>query len=76
MTYYFEGRSGESFTDKTLHADYGCPKLGESVRLLAESSVTAEQPRCPECTDTEDTCEVVKADDEVCGRERPCPYHD
>lgn len=23
-----------------------------------------------------DTCETVKADGEVCGRERPCPYHD
>lgn len=21
------------------------------------------------------TCDVVKADDEVCGRELPCPYH-
>jgi hypothetical protein len=23
-----------------------------------------------------ETCEVVKSDGEVCGRERPCPYHD
>lgn len=23
-----------------------------------------------------DTCETVKGDGEVCGRERPCPYHD
>jgi hypothetical protein len=23
-----------------------------------------------------DTCETVKSDGEVCGRERPCPYHD
>lgn len=22
------------------------------------------------------TCEAVKSDGEVCGRERPCPYHD
>lgn len=22
-----------------------------------------------------ETCEVVKNDDEVCGRELPCPYH-
>lgn len=26
-------------------------------------------------TDAE-TCEVVKADGDVCGRELPCPYHD
>jgi len=23
-----------------------------------------------------DTCDEVKADGEVCGRDRPCPYHD
>lgn len=23
-----------------------------------------------------DTCDAVKADGEVCGRDRPCPYHD
>jgi hypothetical protein len=23
-----------------------------------------------------DTCETVKSDGEVCGRDRPCPYHD
>lgn len=23
-----------------------------------------------------DACEVTKQDGEVCGRERPCPYHD
>jgi hypothetical protein len=25
--------------------------------------------------DQSETCEVVKQDDEVCGRELPCPYH-
>jgi hypothetical protein len=24
----------------------------------------------------DDTCEVVKSDGEVCGRDLPCPYHD
>lgn len=27
-------------------------------------------------TDADETCTTVKADGEVCGRERPCPYHD
>lgn len=26
--------------------------------------------------DSSDTCEVVKNDGDVCGRERPCSYHD
>jgi len=26
--------------------------------------------------DTADTCDTVKSDGEVCGRDRPCPYHD
>lgn len=25
--------------------------------------------------DDADTCEVVKTDGEVCGRDKPCPYH-
>ena len=24
----------------------------------------------------DETCQVEKSDGEVCGRERPCPYHD
>jgi hypothetical protein len=23
-----------------------------------------------------ETCDVVKSDGEICGRDRPCPYHD
>ena len=32
-------------------------------------------PACPECTDESATCDVVKSDGEVCGRELPCQYH-
>jgi len=28
-----------------------------------------------ETDDGPDTCQTVKADGEVCGRELPCPYH-
>jgi len=37
---------------------------------------------CRECTERYDlqdgpeTCDTVKGDGEVCGRELPCPYHD
>jgi len=41
------------------------------VRALADAhGVDADDLRLTE------TCDVVKSDDEVCGRDRPCPYHD
>lgn len=117
MTHYFEGRSGDSFADATLHATDDCAELDGPVRPLADSSVPDDATMCGECSDVEDadesevlhaegdagpdagtetdadgaicTCDVgeacdrcggdcpeVKTDDEVCGRERPCPYHD
>jgi len=41
------------------------------VRTLADAYGLAPG----DLSDTE-TCDVVKADGEVCGRERPCSYHD
>jgi len=41
------------------------------VRTLAAAYDLAPE----DLSDTE-TCDVVKADGEVCGRERPCSYHD
>lgn len=79
MTHYVAGVSGESFTDRQVHRSQHCDELAEPYRPLANSSVTDEQPRCPSCADGEsgsDTCDVVKADGEVCGRSTPCPYHD
>lgn len=75
MTHYFSGQSGESFVDKTLHADADCEELSEPVRPLADSSVSDEQARCPTCAGERNTCDTVKADGDVCGRELPCPYH-
>jgi len=41
------------------------------VRTLARAhGVAADELR------EADTCDVVKSDGEVCGRDRPCPYHD
>lgn len=79
--YYYSGRSGESFVGATVHADRECSTLSESPtpRPVAASSIEkSDVTMCPECTTVGDpvSCQVVKQDGEVCGRERPCPYHD
>lgn len=44
------------------------------VRALADAyDVAAARVRAGD--DTAETCDTVKADGEVCGRELPCPYH-
>jgi len=35
-----------------------------------------EEPVNDEDGDEDEVCETVKSDGEVCGREKPCPYHD
>jgi hypothetical protein len=73
--YYYTGRSGDRFTDATIHADRAC--CPEPSRPIAESSLRSDADFCPDCTGaSSDTCEVEKSDGEICGRERPCRYHD
>lgn len=67
-TYYF--KPGTAY-----HAERLCDALVEAQGARRET--TAPEPPgepCDECFET--TCQVVKADGEVCGRERPCQYHD
>lgn len=73
--YYYRGRSGDSFTDATIHADADC--CPDPTRPIADSSLRSDADFCPDCTDASSgTCEVEKSDGEICGRERPCRYHD
>jgi hypothetical protein len=85
MGYYYTGRDGASFTDATIHTDADC--CPDPTRPIAESSIDADTADfCADCAtgnttasdgddSATDTCDVVKADDEVCGRDLPCPYH-
>jgi len=91
MTYYISGRSGDSYIDKSIHHDEECPALQDgdgSTRPISEAAI--EQHKgitfCPECEplgndvddagdDGDETCNVTKADGEVCGRDLPCQYH-
>jgi hypothetical protein len=45
-----------------------------AVRQLAAAYDTT--PEDMRLTEELGTCDVVKQDGEVCGRETPCPYHD
>lgn len=90
--YYAAVRDGDPITEATVHATEDCPELRESSlspRPIRQGMVDAADPdRCAECTgnggDSSDggddelsgTCSVEKSDGDVCGRERPCPYHD
>lgn len=54
---------------------------GETVTLpdeqhVAELARAYDLPPADLSPANTETCDVEKADGEVCGRERPCPYHD
>lgn len=59
---------------------------GETYAVAADGTVDVPERAAREWADryglgldairVTETCEVVKSDGEVCGRERPCPYHD
>ena len=85
MTYHYAGRSGDPFVGATILASDDCAALSEGVlvRPIADATVDSLDDEavdwCPTCTDRgepgPETCETVKSDGEVCGRELPCPYH-
>jgi len=45
-------------------------------RIAAAYDLSLAALRVGDTDATADTCETVKADGDVCGRELPCPYHD
>jgi hypothetical protein len=66
-----------STTGERYHDRRRCRRLHATGGRIRAVDAGDREP-CPHCVDdTEpDTCEVVKTDGEVCGRDRPCPYHD
>jgi len=87
--YWIAAVDGDTITDKTAHDDRGCAEAGDRpARPDSTSRVEREDmDLCSDCVGNGDgsdgggdgepaTCDVVKNDGEVCGRERPCPYHD
>ena len=54
MTYYYEGRDGDSFVDATIHHSEDCEELGEPVRPIADSTVEAyDVDKCSQCSPLE-----------------------
>lgn len=83
MPAYYSGRDGDPFTDAVMHESRDCPELQASegsARPVADATVALLDAVawCPECAADRatETCAVEKADGDICGRERPCPYHD
>lgn len=77
MTHWYHGRSGDSFTDATIHADRDCPDLdAPTMPVTAGVLDDIDADRCPACDpEADDTCDVLKNDGDVCGRSLPCRYH-
>lgn len=49
---------------------------GETVEANVSSSTEkVESDTEAETKGNDETCEVEKSDGEICGREKPCPYH-
>ena len=57
---------GEAFTP----TDAERQAFGDSMTQLSDGSEE------PDTDESEGVCAEVKTDGEVCGRDRPCPYHD
>ena len=51
----------------------GCFETDDAAAVRA---LAAAYDTTPDALRVDDTCDVVKSDGDVCGRERPCPYHD
>jgi hypothetical protein len=79
-TYYINAESGDRIRGRTVHEVRECAdSAGDGcAHPIGDSHVDAESDYCPDCTDAaeSDLCEAVKSDGEVCGRSRPCRYHD
>jgi len=82
--YYAALESGDSWTGATLHTDRDCTD-DHLTPLRAEAIDTDECDLCGDCAGNSSdsgtggdsgTCDVVKQDGDICGRDRPCPYHD
>lgn len=83
MQYYFHGTDGEPFVGKTFHYRSDCEDLDDPKRVIDESSVPDDADLCRTCNPLgnqsdggTETCEVELSAGGICGRERPCPYHD
>jgi len=81
-TYYAAVRSGDRYDETDLHEAFLCDAIDDDAPTPRPVTVAEDRDDlryCGECTDREnapETCDVIKNDGEVCGRERPCPYHD
>ena len=68
----------------TYHTWQRCPRAHATGDRVREVESTDGLDACPACVDDADagdeepsgTCDEEKSDGEVCGRDRPCPYHD
>jgi len=87
--YHYRGSSGDPYTEATIHADEEC--IDGPARPIADSTVESVEDEldfCGECVgnasdsgdggepDNADTCQEVMDNGEICGRDRPCRYHD
>lgn len=69
----YDCADGSAFDVPERVADALAARYGVEVADIADGEETDSTP-----TDGDeiDTCETIKSDGEVCGRELPCPYHD
>jgi hypothetical protein len=79
--YFINAESGDSIEGRTVHDERDCADdAGDGhARPIGDSHVDGETDRCPDCAGGSDdpaTCDAVKSDGDICGRSRPCRYHD
>lgn len=75
MTYYFDGSdSNHPGEVGIVHGDRDCDELSDATMVKPVSNPPERVAYCA-CAGGSQTCDVVKSDNEVCGRELPCQYH-
>lgn len=78
-----EGRRVVTADDTVALPDHVADALADTLEAVGEADPDEDEEAVDEAeargeadADGADTCDTVKSDGEVCGRERPCPYHD
>lgn len=72
-TYQFSKVTAEKIPHGNLEVDTVSEPYEEDEETTEEDE---DEEAGKEEEDAVATCQEVKSDGEVCGRERPCPYHD
>jgi len=75
LWYFSADGDGRVTEDRTYYGDRDHDDLDGCLDVRGTYNPPGDAELVGGESDAE-TCDVVKADGDVCGRDKPCPYHD